>query len=738
MSSEQAPTQYQETVMRAALMQSMSSLLDPKAIAVVGASQRRSRGTSVMTNLRDCGFKGEIFAVNPRYQEILGYKCVASVSDLPPQVECLVVAIGADAACDVLEEAYAHGIRAAVVLAAGFGEGGHGEGRAARLRALAAKGMCICGPNCFGLINLKSGVASFSGPIPRPLRPGPVALVSQSGGLGATVFMPLMGERELGFSYFVSCGNQIGTTLEDYVEYFLHDDDISVIAIVAEGFKHPRRLVELAREANAQRKTVVLFQAGRTAAGQVLTRSHTGALAGNSEVLAAFMRHCGIVQADTFDEFVELVELFGIAPRDDTIGPEVIVVSGSGGGAAVAADVLADNGVALAPLQPSTKDEILAVMPEFGSVTNPFDGTGAIYDDPALLPKLFDILLRDPGRPVVAASVNARPIGTESTRRLANAIADAASASKRTFVAYQYSPLGGPLDAEILKVLHSAHIPFLLGTSNAMRVLKYLPRRREYWARAARADANRNADRGKAPSSVTAAGDPAHWNFLTARQALADCGVAVADAGLANSEAEAVALQQRFGTAVAIKAEVPGLLHKSDIGCVKLGCDGEGAVAQAYREVIQNARRAGFKNAAHVLVQPMATGIAEAYAGIIDDPLFGPAICFGLGGIFVEIFKDATTEMAPLSHDDAMRMIHRLKAASILAGARGRQHGDVEALANLLVGLGRFAVANAGRFRALDLNPIIVKAAGEGVVAVDVAIEPNPADAPDVMAHAAS
>jgi acetate---CoA ligase (ADP-forming) len=718
-------------------MQSMSSLLDPKAIAVVGASQRRSRGTSVMTNLRDCGYAGEIYAVNPRYQEILGYKCVAAVSELPPHVDCLVVAIGADAACDVLEEAYAHGIRAAVVLAAGFGEGGHGEARAARLRALAAKGMCLCGPNCFGLINLKTNVASFSGPIPRPLRPGPVALVSQSGGLGATAFMPLMGERELGFSYFVSCGNQIGTTLEDYVEYFLHDTDVSVIAIVVEAFKHPRRLISLAREANARRKTIVLFQAGRTAAGQVLTRSHTGALAGNSEVLAAFMRRCGIVQAETFDEFVELVELFGVAPQDNTIGPEVIIVSGSGGGAAVAADVLADNGVALSPLQPSTKDEILAVMPEFGSITNPFDGTGAIYDDPTLLPKLFDILLRDPGRPVVAASVNARPVGAESTRRLATTIADAARASNRTFVAFQYSPLGGPLDEEILKTLHSAHIPFLLGTSNAMRVLKYLPRRREYWARASRADAASEPGGGNSASPMLA-GDPAHWNFLTARQALSAYGVPVADAGLARTEAEAVALQQRFGTAVAIKAEVPGLLHKSDIGCVRLGCAGERDVAEAYRDVIQNARRAGFKNAAHVLVQPMMTGVAEAYAGIIDDPLFGPAICFGLGGIFVEIFKDATTEMAPLSHDDAVQMIRRIKAASMLTGARGRQHGDIDALANLLVGLGQFAVVNAGRFRALDLNPIIVKAAGEGVVAVDVAIEPNPDDVPNVVAHAAS
>ena len=173
-------------------MEPMKALLEPRAIAVVGASQKRGRGTGVVANLRDCGFKGDIFAVNPRYDDVLGYKCFASVADLPECVDCIVVAVGADAACDVLDQAYAKGIPAAVVLAAGFGEGGHGEARALRLQSLAAKGMCICGPNCFGLINLKSSVAAFSGPIPRPLRVGSVAIVSQSGGLGASAFTPLM------------------------------------------------------------------------------------------------------------------------------------------------------------------------------------------------------------------------------------------------------------------------------------------------------------------------------------------------------------------------------------------------------------------------------------------------------------------------------------------------------------------------------------------------------------------
>ena len=702
-----------------AQLTSMSSLLDPKGVAVVGASQRQSRGSGVLTNLIDAGFKGEVFAVNPRYQEVHGRPCVPSVAALPASVDCVAVAVAAEAACDVLEEAYAHGIRAAVVMAAGFGEGGHGEARAMRLRALADKGMRICGPNCFGLINLATKAAVYSGPIPKQLRSGPVALVSQSGGLGATVFNPLMGDRALGFKYFVSCGNQIGATIEDYTEYFLDDPDISVIAIVVEALKQPRRLLWLARSAHAQRKSLLLFQAGRSAAGRVLAQSHTGALAGDAEILAAFLRRCGIVQVESLDELAETIELFAVAPRDEAIGGEVIVVSGSGGGAAVAADVLDAVQMPLSPLNAETKERVRAVLPDFGSVTNPIDGTGAIYDNPALLPKIFDAILTEPRRPVIAASVSARPVGSEAMRRLASTYTDVARSSGRTLVAYQYSPLGGPLDPEIVGMLHAARIPFLLGTANAMRVLRYLPLRRSYWARGTKPGAKPAAE---------ADGRLGGWDFLAARQALLASGVSIVDAALAGSEADAVGLLRRFGTA-AVKAEAPGLLHKSELDCVRLNCASERDVTDAYRAVVANARKAGFADA-QALIQPMVAGVAEAYAGIIDDPMFGPAICFGLGGIFVEILSDTAIEMAPLTHDDALAMIHRIRGIKLLEGARGRPRGDIEALANLLVALGDFAVAHSGQFRALDLNPIIVKPSGEGVIAVDIAIEPNQNDQP--------
>jgi len=204
---------------------------------------------------------------------------------------------------------------------------------------------------------------------------------------------------------------------------------------------------------------------------------------------------------------------------------------------------------------------------------------------------------------------------------------------------------------------------------------------------------------------------------------LRDSGVAVADAVLARSESESLDAFRRFNAPVALKAEAAGLLHKSDIGGVRLNCASEAAVAEAFRVVTENARRAGFSEAA-AIVQPMVSGVAEAYAGIIDDPLYGPAILFGLGGIFVEVLKDTAIEMAPLSQDDALAMIHRIKAAPLLLGARGRPRGDIAALAKLLVNLSRFAVAHTGQIKTLDLNPIIVRPEGEGVVAVDIAAEP--------------
>jgi acyl-CoA synthetase (NDP forming) len=690
--------------------QAMRALLDAQAIAVVGASQQPGRGASVVANLRAARFSGEVVAVNPRYTEVLGYRCVPSVKELPDTIDCLVMAIPAGPACDVMEQALARGIRAAVVLASGFDDDEENGPLGTRLKTLAQNGMAICGPNCFGIVNVRTGAVAYNGVAPRTMTRGPIALVSQSGSLGNFAFGPLIRDRKLGFSYFVSCGNQAGLTVEDYADYFAGDPDVKVIAAIVEDLKNPKRLERVAAAARAHNKPMIFVQIGRSAAGQVMTRSHTGALAGNAEVTAAFLRRCGIIQADSYDEFVETVALFATAPIDAASGNDVVLVSGSGGGAALAADHLDAAGLKLAKLSDTTSERIRAVLPEIGDVTNPIDVTGAVFYDPSIMGRLLDAVASDPGKPIIATAVNAIPAPHNRMQNIASAIAGSARASKGTVITYQVSPLG-PLDAEFVEILHRASVPLLMGAANAMTALKHLP---DYRAMSARKRAARENAKPAPPLS--------DWNFMTARQALADSGVAITDAALVRSESEALTAFNRFKAPVAVKAEAPGLLHKSDIGGVRLNCKNDAEVAEAYRTVTESARQAGFADAA-AIVQPMASGVVEAYAGIIDDPLYGPAIVFGLGGIFVEVLKDTAIEMAPLSRDDALGMIHSIKAAPLLLGARGRPRGDIGALAELLVNLSRFAVVHAGQIKALDLNPIIVRAEGEGVVAVDIAAD---------------
>ena len=686
-------------------MQSMRALLDPKAIAVVGASQQPGRGTSVVANLRDAGFSGEIYAVNPRYTDVLGYRCYPSVSELPDTVECIVIAIPARVACDVMEQAFARGIRAAIVLAGGFDDDEKNGPLGTRLKALAQQGMCIAGPNCFGVVNVKTGMVAFNGVVPKTLTKGRVALVSQSGSLGNFVFGPLIRDRKVGFSYFVSCGNQIGATIEDYVEYFVDDPDVNVIAAIVEDLKNPRKLERVAAEARAQGKRMVFVHVGRSAAGKMMTQSHTGALAGNAEVLSAFLRRCGIVQAASYDEFVETIALFAHAKTGDRASKRWRWCRAAAAARRSRPTISTRRASHWRNSILRPKSASRPVLPELDTVTNPIDATGAVFYDPGIMTRLIDAVLSDPGN---------RRSPSRSTP----------SPRRTTACARSHRPSPTPRARPIKPSSRIRSVRSARSTTNwwracTPRIFRSFSASAARWARCVISAWQPAQDRS-APSGKAA--KPEAWDFISVRDALAASGVSVVEAVLASSTDEAVAAWRKFGVPVALKAEADGLLHKSDIGGVRLNCNSESAVSEAFDAVVANARKAGFADA-KALIQPMSGGIAEAYAGIIDDPLYGPAIVFGLGGIFIEILKDTAIEMAPLTRDDALAMIHRIKAAPMLLGARGRPAGDVEALAEFLVRLSHFAVTNAGQFRALDLNPIIVKRAGEGVVAVDIAVD---------------
>ena len=690
----------------------LEALLRPRGIAVIGASQGPARGNGILKNLKQIGYSGTLFAVNPRYAEVQGVACVAHVRDLPREIQCVVSAVNADATCAVLEDGFAHGIRAAIVLAAGFGEGGKGLDRVGRLDVLSNAGMAICGPNCYGILNLLDGIGAYSGAIPDAARPGKVALVSQSGGLASNVLQPLMADRRVGFNYVISCGNQMGVSIEDYVEYIVAEGKTDVVAVIVESLRNPQKLMAVSAEAHSKGVTLLFLQTGRSRAGRAMVQSHTGALVENSDVMAAFLRRCGIVQIDEYDELVEVIELMAHVPASRKVGQTAVVIAGSGGNATVAADTAEKVGLPLADFDDKSRARLARAMPAFGNVTNPIDGTGAIYDDESMLPKLMDAVMAIPGDPVVAINVSAKAGQGPRTRRFAETIARLSRASDRCIVGYQYTHLGGDLDGSLIDALHDSGVPLLLGTQNAMKALRYLGRR----------ETLRSAFIAPAPKTSMPAGASISSGFIAQRDILIASGVAVVDSRLARDVNEALAAFHALGRPVALKIEASGLMHKTEIGGVFLNCADDESVVIAFTQAMTNAAEHGLHDCA-VLLQPMTHGLCECLVGVLQDRLFGPVVSISLGGIYVEILGEAVTEAAPVTKTQAMKMILSMKGVKLLQGARGKPEADLDSLAGLIACLSEFAIDNRSNFKALDLNPVIVMPKGQGVFAVDIAFE---------------
>lgn len=697
----------------------MDALMNPKSIAVVGASRRMARGTRVLVNLKQTNWAGTAYAINPRYDDVEGFACYPSVSAVPGQVECVVVAVPADRVPGVLDDAFAAGTRAAVILSSGFGEGGHADAeRVGRLRDLAARGMKICGPNCYGILNVRTGAAAFSGGV-APLLPGPVGLVSQSGGFSNVIASPLMTDRAIGFSFLVSCGNQIGIGVERYLEYLVEDAGTAVVAAFVEGFHEPERLGRIAERARQLDKPVIVLKSGRSAAGKAAALSHTGSLAGSTEILTALLRRHGYVQVEGVDELCEAICLFTVLKNRRPFTREMVVITGSGGEASHVADAADTAGLSLASLADSTRARLEAVLPDFGSGANPVDGTGAMFENPEVFPELLDAVLADPQGGVVAVNLDGRQPrpGYAPMRAFAKVVAKAAETSDKVIVTYGTSALGA-VDPDLVATLHAAGVPYLAGTQRAVRAIAALQEHRDYCERAASAAASgpvAPAPRRDLPGGVLP--------FMTARELLVSFGVPVVRTELAATSDAAVAAAGRLGYPVAVKIEAAGLTHKSDAGCVALGCADADAVRRAFDTVVANARRAGASGIEGVLVQPMSHRAVETFAGVMCDPLLGPAVLFGLGGIFVEIMRDTVTEVPPLGLEQARDMVLAIRGRQILQGARGQAPADVEAIARALVGLGDFAVAYRDRLVSVDVNPLLVGPVGSGALAVDALVQ---------------
>jgi acyl-CoA synthetase (NDP forming) len=685
--------------------------LDPASIAIVGASDNPHKvGGRPILYMKRYGYRGTIYPINPARAEVQGLKAFPDLAALPAAPEMAIVAVAGDEAVRAVEACAARGVKVAVVMASGFGEVG-AEGRALQDHMLAvarAAGMRMIGPNCQGIANLASGtIASFSTMF-HEIEPqdGPVAIISQSGACAAAIYV-LARQCGLAVRHAHATGNEADVTASELALEVVRDPGVGLLLLYLEAIQNPALLAQAAEAARARNVAIVAIKAGRTASGQKAASSHTGALASEDRVVDAFLAKHGIWRADDPHALVSAGHLYlkGWRPRSERI----VVVSNSGASCVMAADAAEAFGLPLAEIPPATKAKMKAVLPGFATPVNPIDVTGALLTDSGMFERLLPVLAEGVAADLMLAAIPIAGAGYDLPRYARNFAAHSAHTGCAVAVA---AP-----QAEVRRAFEQAGLPTFEREREAMQALAQLARHAAL-LRAAPA-------RPVAPDSVPPLPRIAGGGFLGEAQSLAllaDAGLAVIEHRLCTSEAEVRAAFSALGAPVALKACSPDAPHKTELGLVALGIrDADAAAGEFERQrAVLAARRAHFEG---VIVARMANRGRELALGARIDPQFGPVVMLGDGGIYLEALKDFVLLLPPFDEAEARSALSRLRIAPLLAGVRGEPPRDVEAVARMAVRLGAAIVAWQDRIASIDVNPVMVYAAGEGALALDALIE---------------
>ena len=697
---------------------SLHAILAPRSVAVVGASRRpASIGAALVHNLLAFRFAGPIYPVNPEAGEIGGLRTYARVSDIPGPVDLAVIAVPAGSVEAVVAECAKVGARGVVVISAGFAEVSE-EGRAAqqRMRDLArASGMRLVGPNCMGVLNTDPAVrlhATFA-----PIEPlaGNVAFLSQSGALGLAV-LDYAQELNIGLSSFVSVGNKADVSGNDLLAYWRDEPRTGVIGLYLESFGNPRKFARLA-PAVARHKPIVAVKAGRSAAGSRAASSHSASLACLDVAVDALFEQAGVIRTETLEDLFDVVALLSSQPVPR--GPRVGVVTNAGGPGILLADACEARGLSLPELSAGTMAGLRAFLPAAASVRNPVDLLAAGTPDD--FTRAVALVGSDPE--VDAVVVIYVPPLTTNAEDVAVAIAEGAAAvpaAKPVATVFLSSKGTPPALARGLR----GRLPSYSFPENAARALaaavKYGRwRERAPGTHAALSPQARAAVRAVVDRVVSEHEGPSWLQPLDVEAVLGAAGIAVAPSRVVAPE-DAVAAAEGMGYPLVAKAVATGLIHKSDVGGVVLGLDSARAVAAAVHTLRERLRAIG-KTLAAVQLQRQVQGGIEALVGVVGDPDFGPLVVCGLGGVQVELLRDAAFRLPPVTDTDAAEMIERLRLHPLLDGYRGAPAGDRAALVHLIQRVSALVEA-APELREMDLNPVKVLPPGQGAVVVDARI----------------
>jgi acetate---CoA ligase (ADP-forming) len=681
------------------LQAALARLVRPRSVAIVGASPEPGTfSNNVLANLERC-YEGAIHLVSRSIKEINGRRCVPTIDDLPEGIDAIVLNVPERAVLDAVAASIRRGIGGAVIFAAGFAEtGADGRANQARLAALArAGGLALNGPNCAGLVNFIDGVPlTFEPGITRADRASAgVGVLAQSGGMMGNVRVAL-GLKGVRTSYSVSTGNEAVLGVEDFFEFLLAGEESRVIALFIEEVRRPRRFLELARRARAQKRPVVMMHPGRTQRARAAAQTHTGAMAGDHALMATVLRREGVLLVDTLDAFFDVLLLLMRWPAPPPEG--AAVMTNSGAFRSIALDFAAEAGLGLPPLAQATRARLKAVLPPYATVDNPLDMTVIGTGSPAVYGDTTAALLDDPaiGGLITAFMPGAPQLQALRAETMLPAIERAGKP-----VAFAHFCDGAPLTPEFVAAARGAGIPLFASPDRAMRAMALLA---EYGRMLRQSPPAAAGDAPPLPGSGTI---PEY----RAKAFLAAAGICVPAGLLARDPAEAAAAASRVGYPVALKAQAAALTHKSDAGGVILAVADAAALRAAWERLHANLARAGAPALEGVLVEAMAAPGIEMIIGARRDPKWGPVLMVGLGGIWTEALGDVRLMPADLDAAEILAQFGTLKGADLLAGRRGRAPLDAAAVAAAAAILGRLVRA-APEIVEIEINPLVVHQAG--------------------------
>jgi len=689
-------------------------LFQPSALAVIGASEKPGKvGRVVLENILASGYKGAVFPVNPSYREVFSLPCFPSVSDLPETPELAIIIIPAAAVQGVLEECGARGVKAAVIISAGFKESGReGYRRETELRQAAENlGIEVLGPNCLGIADTSTPLnATFATKAPLP---GKVAFMSQSGAL-CTAVLGWSEENHLGFSRFISLGNKMDLSESDLLVALEQDANTSVIAAYLEGVADGESFLDVTARVSRS-KPVIIFKAGVTQAGAKAVSSHTGTLAGSENAYVAAFHKCGALRAETVEDLFMLAQ--GFSSQPPPAGPRVCVVTNAGGPGIITSDALERAGLSLASLSEETAKKLRDGLPEAASVYNPVDVLGDASAERYRL--AIEHALADPG--VDSLIIILTPQAMTRASDTARAVVECAGgASKTVFAVF----MGGREVKEAEDIMREAGIPNFSFPEEAVSTLRsmnaytdFLSRPRQTWVRF-------DADKAKVRDIFERVRGQQRNELVEveAREILEAYGMPVARTLMATNLEECIKAGREIGYPVVIKIASPQILHKTDVGGVVVGIENTDKLISAYEQVTANARKF-FPRADiwGVLVQEMLPPSRELILGMNRDSQFGPLLMTGLGGVYVEVLKDVSFRLAPVSEEDALDMLRELKSYWLLRGMRGEAPADIDAVIESVLRISQL-VTDFPEINELDINPLRVLEDGDGCLAADARI----------------